>query len=1152
MLRKALVLSLFAFLTISYQLAGQTQRRITSDSNNQVRMRIANTTHPLAQSAYDIGAVDESLPMERMLLVLSMSDEQQYALTTLLDSQQTKGSPDYHHWLVPDEFGARFGAHPSDILAVTNWLQAQGFSVGSVAKNGLVIEFSGTAKQVNAAFHTQMRQYQVNGEYHIANAGDISIPAALAPVVKGVSLHNFFKKRASRFSGTTLRHNDQGSYTVIHPGATFPQQSGATVYAMGPADFAAIYDLNNLYGTSINGAGQTIAIVARMDVLPADINNFRSAFGLSANGLNIINNGPDVPFDFSDVDSGEATLDVEWSGAVAPNAVIDEVVSAFTATTDGVDLSALYIVDNNLAPVMSTSFGQCEQFLGSQENQFFSNLWRQAAAQGISAFVSTGDSGAAICDPDFTESAPAQHGAAVSGLASTPYNTAVGGTEFNEAVGGGFTTFWRSTNNPTTFESAIGYIPEKVWNDSCTPEQANSDCAGQTTYNIAATGGGVSTIYSKPSWQSTSITGVPNDGKRDLPDVVLSSSADHDPYLMCYNASCVGSSGFFYAVGGTSAAAPSFAGIMALVDQKIGSRQGLANYVLYSMAAGEHFGGCNSSGRTNPAVSSVCIFNDITVGNNGVPGNDVTNNPTAGALGYPAVTGYDLATGLGSVDGTNLVTQWATLSGGFQGSQTNMTITSPALVAGTLQITHGQSVSVNVSVQKAGGGAGPTGLVALVTNEPGPQPGSVLTVGAGQLTSGSFSGTFSNLPGGTYNLTANYPGDGVFGSSVASPIPAVVSAENSTTSLVAYDINANRITASPIQIGYGDFLAFHAVVAGTSGAGSPTGTVTFTDNGSSALGAVVLNSGAQAEFFNCSGGGCLGVGSHNVTASYSGDSSFNANGPSTAISVTVGKGTPFLAVNTVANVAYNTPASLTAVVTGGGAIAPGGTVQFLDGGVSIGSALTLTGSPSQATLNITLASGVHNITFQYFGDGNYNSAASSAPTAVTVAQPFAFSAGAPALTVSPGATATYLLTLLASNFSGTVSLTCTPNNAPTGVSCSVPSSEALSSGAPSVGVSVTVTTTTQSRLLDSPFKTLPFAFAAVFAAVLVRKRKVAMRCLLMVMFAAIAMAGMSACGGGGGSGGGSNLPPAADPTFTVTGTSGSFTNSIVLHMHINP
>jgi hypothetical protein len=1121
--------------------------RITAPVDNAVRTAIAHSTHPFAQAKFDRGPVDPSLPMERMILALGPSADQEQLLRTFLDSQQTKGSPDYHHWLTPEEFGQKFGPSPQDVQQVTNWLQQEGFHVGTVAKSGGWIEFSGTASQVNQAFQTEMRNYQGTDRMHIANAADISIPAALAPVVRGVSLHDFFKKPLHRINGKVHGVSD-GS----NPNATLHDQQGNVVHALAPGDFASIYDLNPLYTAAKNGAGQTIAIVARSDIDPNDISDFHSVFFTSAPTTpNFILNGPD-PGDVPG-DDIEATLDTEWSNAVAPGATIDVVISSSTATTDGVDLSYTYIVDNNLAQIMSMSFGLCEVDLGAQENQFINSLAQQAAAQGISVFVSAGDDGTAACDdpngPVATGPNPT-----VSGLASSPYDTAVGGTEFNEAQGGGDATFWNVTNSPTLV-SVKGYIPEMVWNESCSVAQC-----GAANANLFAGSGGTSSLYTATYQQGTGIPGL-SFTNRALPDVSLAAAGGHDGYLLCFQRVCqAGPNQSFFIIGGTSASTPSMAGIMAVIEQKVNlGRQGLANYVLYSLAKAETFSSCNSNNRTNPATPdpAACVFNDVTVGNNNVPG----------APGFTAATGFDLATGLGSVDANNLANKWP---GSFQGSQTNLTITSPPLVAGTLQIAHGQPVAVNVTVQKAGGGAGPTGTVALETSAPGQQPGTEIMVGSGLLVSGVFNGTFNNLPGGSYNLTANYPGDGTFGSSTGptTPIPVVVTAEASSTSLTSIVGFANNGT--PIfgtTINYGGFLDLRTVVTSKNNTsppdGFPSGTVSMADNGS-ALGTVALASGnpiiggSQAEFINCatpvtapSGIPCLTVGSHPISVAYNGDLGFNTSATlNPAVTITVNKGTPTGALSAPATANFNTPITVSVTVNALGPILPTGAVQFLQGTTPIGSPATLSpgSGSSTASAQVTLSgTGAQTVSAQYSGDSTYNGA-TFGPATVTVSQPFNFSATTTSQTIKAGGTATYNVTLNGvGGFAGAVNFTCT--GAPGGSTCTVsPNPANLSSSTTSVPLTVTVANTANAHLGPSPFRTFPYVFAAAFAGLLWGGRKRPRKASLVVLALGLIF-GVVSCGGGGGT----PPPITKNPTLatlTVTGTNGSATNTITLSLTI--
>lgn len=1083
------------------------------------RVALPYSTHPATKTASDLGRVAGSVAMDRMVLVLSGNANEEQSLQRLLDNLHTQGSPQYHQWLTPEEFRAEFGPSPEAIQKVTAWLRGQGFNIDRVARSGRWIQFSGAASQVETAFQTEIHRYHMNGITHIGNASDLSVPAELAPLVSGVlPLHNFSFKRPLLGRYYAVQRNSQGNLVPVDPAFTIANPGIS--HFLSPGDYAKIYDLTSLYQGGANGAGQTIAIVARSKVEVTDVETFRSIFGLPANNPTIIVDGSDPGFTFSG-DSVEASLDVEWAGAIAPNATIDLVVSASTLTTDGVDLSAAYIVDNNLAPIMTISFGECEAGLGTAGNAFYNSLWQQAAAQGISVFVSAGDSGAAGCDnPNF---GPATGGLAVSGLASTPFNTAVGGTEFNE--NGNDSTFWNSTNAPG-FTSAIGYIPETVWNESCDPT-VNTCLFNE--FNLFAGSGGASTIYPKPAWQVTTIPGVPNDGHRDIPDVSLASAAVHDGFLVCFAGSCqttTDSNGQpvllnAAVVGGTSAASPSFAGIMAIIDQQTGGRQGLANYVLYPLAAAESFGGCNSSARTNPGTASSCVFNDVTAGNNTVPGQG----------GFNAATGYDLATGLGSVNAANLVPAYVARVKGLLGTTT-------ALAAnGSTSIQHGQPVSFTVTVAPTSGTTVPSGNVSIITNLQGAAgPGSVVTIGAGALTNGVFTGSFSNLPGGQYNVSAHYPGDSNFQASDSNAVAVNITKEASATSLT-----------SGSSFPYGEeFEPLHTVVTGASGQGHASGTMTFSD-GSTQLGSVPLNSEGQADFLP-SGPLTLTVGTHTLGASYSGDNSFN---PSAAqpVTVTITKAIPGLAIFTFSTFTGTGTASVFVFNTG--PILPTGTAQLFEAGKALGNPVPLVavgGLPPTANFSgLILTAGFHDFSVSYSGDSVYQS--TSFNFQIPITSPFAFDPAqnsSLSATVSAGQTATYNLVLSAEfGFTGTVALSC--SGAPAGTTCSVtPASAVLPTGSSTAPVTVTVATTTQARNDRRPYKMMPFAIAGVIAALSFGRRRP--RPVFVMLLAVIVVAGVSACGGGANSTQ-INLRPTT-AILTITGTSNGATNSVPLQLTI--
>jgi subtilase family serine protease len=904
------------------------------DVQNLVPLR--GNVHPLARPEFDQGAAPDDLPMERMLLVLRRGDDQETALRQLLEDQQVKSSASYHAWLAPEEFGQRFGPADADIQAVTDWLTGQGFQVSQVAAGRTVIEFSGTAGLVRQGLGTEIHRFAVNGKDYWANASDPQIPAALAPVVAGIaSLNNFPRKPLSRNLGAFSRSKLTGE---VQPLFTVPSSSG-TYYLLGPWDFATIYNLLPLWNVGTDGTGQTIAVVGETNMNISDVESFRNLFGLPANDPNVILNGPDPGII---EDEPEADLDVEWTGAVAKGATIDLVVSESTEATYGVDLSALYIVDNNLAPVMSESYGACEAYLGTGGNLFYSTLWEQAAAQGITVVIASGDRGSAVCDAYVGETA-AQYGLAVSGFASTPFNVAVGGTDFDDV--NTWSTYWNASNsNTSTWLTAKSYIPESTWNDSCARSGLSTSCATVSTDGsdlIAGSGGPSNCVNStgtfpsftctggnsKPSWQTG--TGVPNDGARDLPDLSLFSG---DGFTMSFYVTCEADavSGYpscdpsasewaFSGAGGTSASAQVFAGIMALVNQKYG-RQGNANYVLYPLAATNPTG-CNST--TTARTNSSCIFYDVTKGNNSVAcvgGSPNCSNTSTAADQYgimvnplspttPAwmtTAGYDSATGLGSVNIANLANKWNTVS--FTPSTTTLSL-STAPPTNPISLTHGQSINLSVQVAPKPPATGtPTGDVSLIAQTSSYSNGNGGNgIGSFPLSGGSISSTTNMLPAGSYNVVARYAGDRTYGGSDSNAVPVTVSTESSLTkvALVTYNPSTQIFTYGATSATYGSPYVLRVDVTNSGGTlcapsqypnrgvpsyPCPTGTVTVTppptDQGapsSATPGVYALNSQGYAEdqYIQLPGG------TYNFVASYAGDSSYTASSsPTVPVTIT--------------------------------------------------------------------------------------------------------------------------------------------------------------------------------------------------------------------------------------------------------------------------
>jgi subtilase family serine protease len=898
--------------------------------------------------SHDIGRLSSSQNLGRMVLLLAPTAAQDQAVADLIASQHDASSPLFHKWLTPAEFGQQFGVADADSSQVGQWLQGQGLTVHQVSQSRRFIVFSGSVAQVENAFSTHMHSYNYKGKTFISNSSDIQLPAALRNVVRGVVRLHSNPSSPNVVGGTKVHFKKAGGQF------TFDDSS----HGMAPADFAKIYNVQPLYNAGINGTGQTIAIVGRSNIEIQDIRDFRNLLGLPANDPQIIINGDD-PGITTDVD--EATLDVTWSGAVAPMAKIDFVVSE-SNFADGVDVSAEYIVDNNIAPVMSTSYGSCETDLGSVENAFYNSLWQQAAAQGITSFVSAGDNGGAGCD--LPAGGVYSSGVlAVNGIASTPYNVAVGGTQFDDTTNP--SKYWSATNNATTGESALSYIPEMAWNES------SNDPNDVLLY---AGSGGVSSIYAKPTWQTA--PGVPNDGARDLPDISLSASL-HDGYLVCLNGNC-GYGDYFYTFGGTSASSPAAAGIMALVNQKMGGQpQGMANYVFYRLA------------------SVPGIYHDTSKGNNKVP--DQNGQYT---VGYNAASGYDLATGLGSMDVNALVNHWKAVASSGAGTAITLALGNGQKAAAV----HGKPISFEATVGCSATGTcvAPTGAVALSATS---STAATIAVGSGELTPLSTTGVANILtsvvPGGSYSVSARYSGDAKNGPSTSNEVPVTVSPEKSQT--LVGSVGGGTFATGPISVGYGLSWPVGIIVAGNSGFGFPSGSLTMTADGTPittggvydyAAGTyspstMTLNYGektltkaglptSQASTISyVLPTQALGVGSHHLVASYPGDPSFGASQGSYTYTVSQAQGAieDFFPVgDTVANA----PVQLAAQIgfTNLGFAPYGGTITVSD--ITSGKAVVLGKGKVDSTLyggywttvvNVTTA-GTRTLRLDYTGDSN--------------------------------------------------------------------------------------------------------------------------------------------------------------------------------------
>ena len=591
-------LTLFSlFLLVSSASVYAQQERLSGGINNARTAVLAGRVHPQANAQNDRGAVDGAFQLPGVTLIFNPTAAQQADLQQLLAAQNDPASSQFHQWLTPEQYADRFGLSQGDLEKITAWAKSQGLTVKNVARSRTFITLGATAAQVQNTLHTTIHRYQVNGVTHFANSTNPSLPADLAGMVSSIrGLSDFHLKPRMRRPSAPQFNTGSGSHRIA------------------PEDFATIYDITPLYQAGVDGTGQKIAVVGQSAINLSDITSFRNNFNLGAPNLNQVlvpgrQNPGIVP---GDVD--ESNLDIEWAGAVARNATVVFVYS------DDVWTSAMYAVDQNLAPVLSMSYGQCEpsDLVDLPSDQ---QLAQQANAQGMTWLAAAGDDGAADCED--LDATIAQNGLAIDIPGGIPEVTSMGGTEFNEQGG----SFWNATNSPNG-GSALSYIPEMAWNDS------SFDGV------LSATGGGTSIFFPRPSWQTA--PGVPNDGARHVPDLSLSASADHDGYYFY-------SQGSPATVGGTSASTPTMAAIFALLNQYL-----VANGIQQQPGLG----------NVNPtlyrlAQNSPNVFHDVSVGGNAVSCVAGTPNCTNGQVGYRAGVNYDLATGLGSVDAANLVHQWA-------------------------------------------------------------------------------------------------------------------------------------------------------------------------------------------------------------------------------------------------------------------------------------------------------------------------------------------------------------------------------------------------------------------------------------------------------------------------------------------------------------
>jgi subtilase family serine protease len=804
--------------------------RIVEEINPNQSVALPGSVSPRIGPRLQIGHMQPSTPIVGITLNFALTAEQKAELDALEKAQLTPGTAEYHQWLTPAEYAARFGMSAGDVQKVEQWLESQGFNIDRVANSRTSITFSGTVEQVEAAFQTQMNQYRVNGKVHWANGSSLSIPAALGGVVQSVGNLNDFRPHPM------MRPAPMGM-TSTRPAFTSSQSGN---HYMSPGDVATIYDLTAAYSGGNTGAGVSIAIMGQSAISASDIEAFESAAGLPAKDPKMILVPDSGTSAVSEGDESESDLDVEYSGAIAKGATIDFVYVGNNPNMSVFD-SMNYAVDNDIAPVISISYGACETGLTASDFQSLDQIAQQGAVQGQTIVASSGDDGSTGCYGYTNLTTAQQEAVAANYPASSANVTAVGGTEFSAAdVAVGNTTYWQSTNN-SDGSSATGWIKdETTWNDDVTCGAAATK-ASNSAEALCSGGGGVSAFATRPSWQ-TGVSGLPSGGMRALPDVSLDSSNVNAPYLYCTSdqsswasgqqASC--NSGFrdsssqdLTAAGGTSFAAPIFAGMMAIIDQATGSSQGVAAAELYKL-----FG------------SHASAFHDITTGgNNCTAGSSYCSG--AGLNDYMAAAGYDEATGLGSVDFNNLMTAWPA-------GTTNLLTTTTATAA-TSSVAAGATDVITITVaSSAGTPAGTLEVWDGTTEQTATSVGTpTLTGGAATFTYSPNTQTFS----GAHVLEVVYtPGSGTnfAGSSATVDLtvtggttpPSFQMAANPTTTTVSQGSSGSSTITVTSQNAYAGTVGFllyvtsnnisdlaNACYALSSSTDANNGTVTVAANG---------------------------------------------------------------------------------------------------------------------------------------------------------------------------------------------------------------------------------------------------------------------------------------------------------------------------------
>jgi subtilase family serine protease len=985
--------------------ATQQPDRVLTGSNPTAVTLLPGHVPAWASAANDAGPAPDSLPV-RLSFVLTRSPERQAAFTRLLEDQQNPASPSFHKWLSPQQVGSLYGPTQHDLAAFTAWLASQGFTVAETAPSGIFVTVDASAAAAAKALGTSFHSFRVNGESRLSAATEPSIPSQFAPLVGSISglsqlaiepMHHAASLPMSARAGSD---DDAPRYT----------NSGSGRHFITPGDFATLFDLKSVYNAGITGSGQKVAIIGRSRVATTDISEFESATNLTANLPNVVipTDGVD-PGTTGNGDQSEATLDVDRVIGTAPAVQADLVVSGSANGYNGIYVAAQWEVQHLLDPVMNISFGSCELYQGPGGVSLWDTLFAQAASEGISVFVSSADSGAATCEPQFSTPDNFQF-RAINYICASSYATCVGATEPADSANPA--QYWSSTNG-TGLASALSYIPEGAWNE---PTATNS--SGNTVYVDASGGGGASIFVPKPAWQTG--TGVPADGARDVPDVSFPGAA-HDGYFACYasgGGDC--SKNYFEYFSGTSAAAPAYAAVTALLNQKTSSSQGNLNPLLYRIAA-----------------STPAAFHDATPASSGVANCDVTvpsmcNNSTpsptglsGGLAGFALTAGYDQATGLGSLDIANFLTAAAVPVHPLAATQLAVSITSS-------NIASGQTDTLTATLTSTTPGT-PSGTVQFYSD--GTALGAPVTLTAGTAT----AATLPFNADGSFLISAVYSGDTTFAAATAPGIPLTVTGAGSITEPSA--------SSNPVLVDTP--VSFSATVVPTPGRTPvPTGIVRFYLSSSTKSGYLatepLVNGTAVTPQFS------FPIDNYTLQTFYLGDTVYSPSSNTTllftpqklltqtqisAAGDLVGLNGSFQFSVTI----FDLTPSTTPVATG--------TIQLYSNGTPLGASFPVTtagyGVPAQSPAIAFSTAGTYSITAVYSGDAN-RQPSTSAPFSLTVLSTpasFQIQASSPALSLAAGATTSNTDTITVTpslGFTGTVNLACSVAYQGTGTPTSPP------------------------------------------------------------------------------------------------------------------